>query len=259
MYAERDVARLQAITRALELGFRAGDVVPLPVAELERLLKSSARDLDNPENVLPPDLHDRIMRAVLGDNIHELHALLRRATKVMGPKRFVTEVAHPLCVRVGDMWEAGQLAVRQEHVVSEALTTQLRILLNDLAAPSRRSPVVLLATFPGEPHSLPLDLVGVYVAAAGLDVRIIGADTPPKELAAAASAMQASVVGVSVSKLPEQRVVSRQLRELNDHLDSDVYIWIGGAGARDTPGKNVRLATSWALLDRAIGEVEEAA
>src|SRR5690242_18535999 len=44
-YAEEDIAKLKLVAQALEAGFRAGEVVPLPAADLARLLEATRLDL----------------------------------------------------------------------------------------------------------------------------------------------------------------------------------------------------------------------
>ena len=128
----------------------------------------------------PAPTVDAVVEALRADDIAGVRSLLRAAAVSLGPRAFVTEIAHPLAVRVGELWARGFLEVRHEHVASACLTSQLHLLLGALED-GDRSPSVLLATLPGEPHLLGLDMVAVYLAANLAAPHVLGADTPPAQ------------------------------------------------------------------------------
>lgn len=176
LYAEDDVARLLLVRRALADGYRPNEVVALPKAELERRLAQgpttdAARDL-----VLPaawPVTVDAVVAALRRDDLDAVRAHLRAAALTMGPRAFVTDLAHPLAVQVGKLWADGEMEVRHEHLASACLVTTLRLLLS-AHDDGVRTPVVVLATLPGETHALPLDMIAVFLAASGALGRRLG-------------------------------------------------------------------------------------
>lgn len=288
-YSEEDIAKLKLVARALEAGFRAGEVVPLPVADLERLLDAARLDIDERQRESAPDVReatrsspapdvDEVRRArpddrvsqviaeLARDDVEALQATLRGAARALGAKRFVTELADPLAVRVGELWESGRLEVRHEHVLSACLTRRLHALLGDDARRDRAAgpaPAVVLGTLPGEHHVLPLDMIAVYLSAAGASPRMLGADTPPREIAATARAMKADVVGISISAAADPSRARRAVRELLDELPRRVKLWLGGAGSAavlrgmDVPG--VQHVDGWQALDAALEDVRAGA
>jgi len=256
VYSSAEVEKLELVTRALDAGFRAGEVVPLPNADIERLI-----DAAGPANASVPDepgtaedsLH-RVVEALMADDVSTVRSTLRSAALALGPRRFVTSLAHPLAVRVGALWENGEIEVRHEHLASACLTTQLRMLFGAFDDDGGRKPVVVLATLPGEPHVLPLDMVAVYLAARHASPHLLGPDTPPEQIAAAARGLRADAVGISVSPVADRRSVSAHVRKLARELPERTALWIGGAGApnvaRDLP-RVVRFA-SWEDVDAAL-------
>jgi methylmalonyl-CoA mutase cobalamin-binding subunit len=123
-----------------------------------------------------------------------------------------------------------------------------------------RKPVVVLATLPGEPHVLPLDMVAVYLAARHASPHLLGPDTPPAQIAAAARALRADAVGISISPAAERRTVSLHVRKLTRLLPDKTALWLGGGGAvgmaQDLP-RVVHFA-SWSDLDTVLGAVRAA-
>jgi DNA-binding transcriptional MerR regulator/methylmalonyl-CoA mutase cobalamin-binding subunit len=261
VYSEDDIERLLLVNRALAEGYRPSEVVALPRAELERMTSSSGVVAANASGVklgaanASPVTVEAVTDALRRDDVEAVRALLRAGALTMGPKAFVTDLAHPLAVRIGELWQAGDLEVRHEHLASACLTTTLRMLLA-AHEDGPRSPVVVLATMPNEPHALPLDMVAVYLAASLGAPRLLGADTPVDQIAAAAESFSADVVGISVSAAADRRAASRAAQRLAVLLPGDMPLWIGGAGAArlEAPNASVRKIASWDDLDIALAE-----
>lgn len=251
LYSEDDVARLRLIHRALEAGYRPGEVVPLPFEELRRVVDLSASAPEPPTRDLGTPGVDGVTAALLADDVARVRALLRAGAVTLGPRGFVTELAQPLAVRVGELWSEGKLDVRHEHLASALLTTQLRLLLGAFDE-VEGAPVVVLATLPGEPHVLPLDMVAVYLAASHAAPRLLGADTPPDQIAAAARAMRADAVGLSISPAADTRGVEKHAQALLAELPRRTELWLGGGGAPRLEATGARRIQAWSDLDAAL-------
>jgi methylmalonyl-CoA mutase cobalamin-binding subunit len=121
-------------------------------------------------------------------------------------------------------------------------------------------PLVVLATLPGEHHLLPLDMVGVYLSASDASPRMLGADTPALEIAAAARAMRADAVGVSISAAADRDACAANLEELIGELPRKTELWVGGAGGEAVIGavashRGVAHVDGWAALDRKLRDM----
>lgn len=251
LYSEADIDRLRVIARALKSGYRVGEVIGRDRAELEQAIGGAIAPLGAPAGEVPTV--SSIVEALARDDLAALRAALRRATLTLGPRRFVTDLAGPLCTAVGEAWARGEVAVRQEHAFAAQLTSQLRLLLaayEDVERP----PVVVLATLPGELHGLGLEMVAVYLAARGAAPRLLGTDLPPEQIADAARALSAGVIGISLSAASDPRAAERQLRKLTRALPRQVSVWIGGAGASDVDVGDTAAAwiEGWTELDDAV-------
>ena len=259
LYSDADVARLVAIKRLLDRGYRVGDVVGKQVHELEMLAATPAhRPGSAVLETLPPAVPE-LMALVAGDRISELEAQLRHAAAALGPRRFVTDLVHPLAVGVGRAWADGRISIRQEHIATECLVTQLRQMLasyQDIHA----SPLVLLATLPGEFHTLALDIVALYLVVAGAKPRLLGGPTPPEQVAECARVLRADVVGIGVTTGGQSEPVKNDLRALRSALDGNIRLWVGGAGASalDADLQGATLVDSWDAIDRAVVECRSA-
>jgi len=271
LYGDEDIARLRLIARARHAGYRPGDVIALPNQEIVRLVEAESpsssstlkEDFDLAlvgtalvRSPIAPDL-DALIDALRHDELEKVRSSLRSLAIALGPKAFVTEVAHPFAVRVGDAWESGLIDVRHEHIATALMSMQLRILMSAFEE-GEDKPIVLLATLPGEAHALALEMIAVYLAAHRASPRLLGADTPPAEIAKAAVALRADVIGISISTAHDPKVTKPYVETLSAELAKTcpkAALWIGGGGAMRVAEESlpsIRLTTSWQAVDGAL-------
>ena len=254
-FQDVEIDRLRWIARALSQGFRAGDVVPKRVDEIEKLLAATPREPVPVEPARSLSDVDRLIALLTSEQITEFESELRRLASALGPRRFVTDIAYPTAVAVGDAWAAGKLEVRHEHLASESLVTQLRNMLaayQDLDG----SPTVLLTTLPGEPHALGLAMIALYLAVSGARPRLLGPSTPPEQIALASKMLRADVVGLTITPVSDATQARAHLRKLVKSLPLDVDVWLGGAAATELGARlpRTRVLSSWESIDDAMAE-----
>ncbi|MGE5233720.1 MAG: MerR family transcriptional regulator [Acidobacteriota bacterium] len=250
VFRDSDIERLQLVAQALSWGFRAGEVVPLPIRELRRLLSAPAAKPAKPISPIVPQLIETLRR----DDLAGLARGLRSAIANLGPREFVTEVGAPLLEAVGNCWASGELAVHHEHFLSEALSARVHELLAHYELRRGPGPTVLLTTLPGEAHALGLELVALYLADLGAVPRLMGAQTPPQSIVAGAAMVGADVVGLSVSSSADAAEIARHVRWLGQKLPDPVELWLGGGGAQTLtpqPPRLLRIAT-WRELESEV-------
>ncbi|MCW8984676.1 MAG: MerR family transcriptional regulator, partial [Thermoanaerobaculales bacterium] len=224
------VQHLLLIAKALEAGYRAGDIVPLPLSELELLLRSSgvfdrASATGSTEDVmlLAFDACKRFDR-------QSLAALLHGEAAVLGLPRFLRERVAPLLDEVGAAWGRGEIEIRHEHFFSEVLEDELRRLRAPLEPATKGRPVVI-ASLPNELHGLGLQIAALAIVTAGRSVRVLGPHLPVEEIVQAATVLDAAAVGLSVSIFAESEETAREITAVRERLPAETGLWIGGAGS----------------------------
>lgn len=264
VYSESDVESLKLIRRALENGYRPGEVVGKSREELMQLVLTTS---DQPVRASaqaarqttpladggagPPSVSS-LIAAVGRDDVTGLRAGLRQGALALGPKRFLTDIAHPLCIQVGDLWEVGKLEVRHEHMLSECLSAQLRVMMSAYEDHAG-APRVLLASLPGERHGLGLEMVEVYLAVSQVTPLLLGVDAPAEQIVKAARSHGADAIGLLVTRASDLKATARHLRWMLSELPRRVTIWIGGAGGALLKMRDhVTIVSSWPDLDAAI-------
>jgi methanogenic corrinoid protein MtbC1 len=229
LYSDADVRRLRRISEAIARGHRPGHVVRLSEPGLQSLLVSSGKPVARPA-AAPPVLRPLLplVRSHDGDGLAQ--ALLADAA-ALGPLEFVRRRVAPLVEEIGDAWARGAIGVHQEHFFSEKLEDVLRTVRMPFERGLSR-PSILLATLPGETHSLGLQMAALVVAVSGAAPVMLGADTPVPDIVAAARARRCAAVGISISLSTGGPAARDQLAALRGALTASVSLLVGGLGAR---------------------------
>lgn len=225
IYPPDQVARLRAIKRLMDRGFRPGKIIGMPLEELSSLGTSQAqRDQPNTE---VEDILQLVRNHQLPDFRQRLNHLLLR----QGLQRFVLDTIAPLSIAVGEAWVRGEFAVFEEHLYTEQVQSVLRNAIASAQAHSR-VPRVLLTSFPTEQHNLGLLMVEALLVVEGVACVPLGTETPSQEIVRAVSAHRANVIALSFSGAFPERQAASGLRELRASVPRDVEIWAGGGCVR---------------------------
>lgn len=221
-----DVARLRLVKAALEIGHRASDVVPLSARELDRLLGlQPARPGVGFDN-----WHEQILARLRGFERETIFGMFHQASAQLGIRAFLRDKLTGLLEEIGRAWRERRIDICHEHALSEIASDYLRSLRTPLEfASSGRA--VLLATLPGESHTLGLQMAALTVALAGRRVRILGANTPVGEIADAAARLNPAAVALGVTAATATGGTARAVAALRTILPSESELWIGGAGS----------------------------
>ncbi len=251
VYTEADVQTLLLVKRAMKAGYRPGEIVGRRAEEIAQMIARSGPVAEDAP--AQPASMDAVLTALARDDARQVRLEIKNLALVLGPKRFVTDLAYPLAKKVGELWQAGKLEVRQEHLLSESLATQLRVLLSAFED-AQEGPNVVLTTLPDEPHGLGLTMIALYCAIHQVVPRLLGVNTPPEQIVAAATALDVSAVGLSVVLPPDPARAAKQIRWIAGELPRKVRLWVGGMGtpALGLKGDSVDVVQTWAQLDDVI-------
>lgn len=226
-YPEDQLRRLQRTRRLLDRGMRPCKVLPLSeeaLDEIEAGLQSEgSRQLDKTV--------DALLAAIRSADAGQVEVLLRGQYEKQGMRAFVLETVVPLLQTVGELWISGKLQIFQEHFLSEQL---IRFLNAEIASmqKSAAEPLVLLATLPGEEHTLGLLMLAAMLSSNGVSVINLGGEVPMDQIGQAVSQFRADAVGITFSGAYPYQGIRKHLLELRELVADDVVIWTGGEGVR---------------------------
>ncbi len=224
IYSEKQVRRLQRIRRLLDQGLRPG-----------KLLVLNEQDLDNLEADLHPEqatpLNDsvaQLLEALRQADISRLGTLLQQQYEHQGMRDFILQTVAPLVKGTGDEWAQGQLQIFQEHILSEQLRRFLKTKITQqaISTPAR----IILATLPGETHTLGLLMVEAILASQRVAAINLGGEVPMDQIKNAVEQYEADILGITFSAAYSYKHIRPHLIELRDLLPAHVTIWTGGEG-----------------------------
>lgn len=228
LYTNEQLIRLKLIRKLMNDGFRPGKVVSLDEPALMALALSKAS-----QNYVSP--RKRVTDLLTWLKFRD-HALLREKLRQkladVGLASFVLDEMPKMNVLVGEAWEKGEIAIRDEHVYTEMIQMLLRGALDALDKPAG-GPRILMTTPGGETHVLGLLMLEAVVSLEGGYCISLGAQSPTDEILLAAMDFQADIVALSFSKNFPRKKVIPLLKDLRARMPVQIQLWAGGSGTLD--------------------------
>ena len=226
-YSEKQLRQLQRIRRLLDQGIRPGKLLPLGEEGLDELEAS----LQSQQPVQLEQTISELIEATHSADAELLESLLQTQYRQQGMQEFILNTVVPLLNTVGELWARGNLQIFQEHFLSQQL---IRFLNTEIAKLQRhaRKPRVLLATLPGEAHTLGLLMVAAMLSSHGVSIINIGAEVPMDQIGHAVEQFNVDIVGITFSGAYQYKNIRPHLIELRELIPDDIEIWTGGEGVR---------------------------
>lgn len=224
IYSEKQVRRLQRIRRLLDQGMRPGKLLAMNEQDLDKLEADLYAEQASPLD----DSVAQLLEAVHQANIHRTERLLQQQYEHQGLRDFILQTVAPLLRATGEAWAQGQLQIFQEHILSEQLR---RFLKTQIAQQVTSKPArIILATLPGETHTLGLLMVEALLASQGVSAINLGDEVPMDQIKNAVEQFEADTLGITFSAAYPYKHIRPHLNELRSLLPADVTIWAGGEG-----------------------------
>ncbi|HZT64458.1 MAG TPA: B12-binding domain-containing protein [Acidimicrobiales bacterium] len=141
-----------------------------------------------------------------GDELGARAVVERLAHGGVQPVQLMDSLLAPSLRRIGQAWEEGSASVAVEH----RATSVCERLIARLSVHPRGRPrgVCLVATPPGERHSLPAAMAAIALRANRWQVHHLGADVPAADLLELATTVGADLLVLSVATEPAQETAA---------------------------------------------------
>jgi|TARA_B100001079_G_scaffold265623_1_gene271610 DNA-binding transcriptional MerR regulator len=238
-FPKEEVQRLRAVSRALESGYRPGNVATKTLVEIEGLLGAqdpvrlepkhshSGSALESREMTLESWMKDiaEYREEVIR---HSFHDLWNR----VGPLNFLVGYIVPFIEKIGDGWCDGDVTIGQEHFATQLTNNFLSSKWRQLNT-QKDGPKVVLATLPEETHSTGLLMCAVVTSLTNFKIVFLGPDTPVKDIVKTTKNCRAQLLCLSVSGCVDSRKAINQLDQIRRGLNEKINIAVGGKGAPD--------------------------
>lgn len=236
VYSDEDVYRLVLLRKATESGRRISSVANLPTPELETIVSEIEISQElAPEQATQEALSHNYLEHCLNDiltlDARPLERHLHQALVEMGLVGFLKDLVHPLLIKVGTLWQKGNIRTCQEHFASATIRSFLGRFLVD-SNTDQQGPRIVVATPPNHSHELGATMVGVIAATRGWQTVYLGPSVPVEELVFAADCKSALAIALSLSYPIHDPAVPEYLLELRRLLPASTQILVGGSSYR---------------------------
>ena len=260
-YPDEQLVRLRMIKRLMDVGYRPGKVVPLPLERLQALLEQSNAD-DSADPTKSGQGESDPMDALVTtwvewlaqDQMAPIRQSLQQHILRHGLGTVVDRLVAPLCGRVGMAWMRGDITVYQEHLMTEILQSVLREAMASVDASSQglqQRPRILLTTTPQELHGLGLLMAECHFALESCERFVLGTSTPVADIALAVRQLEIDILALSFSAYTARKDMLDSLHQLLEQLPPTVSVWVGGTAA----SAHERALPEGVMLMRRAGDV----
>lgn len=144
--------------------------------------------------------------------------LVENVLASLPPQAVYLQILAPCLRAIGDRWESGRISIGDEHRATAVALGIVGRLGPGFTRRGRRRGNVLLAGAEGDPHAIPVLMVGDVMRAAGFNVIQLGADVPTDSLVAMADSStvgELTAVGLSASTEAGVAAVARSVVALH--------------------------------------------
>lgn len=217
LYSEKDVLRLIWVKDRIEEGMQTSQAIQaLKHLELSREIVEAPGEgnisaLPQARLKIADEYQREIMNSLLNRDTNHVDLLLTQALGEISIEDITLHIISPILNKVGDLWEAGNIGIDQEHFITNYCRQKLIQWIVSGPPPVAMSPVVL-ACAPDEYHEGSLLILGVLLRRKRIPVAYLGQSLPLEELIRFSVESQASAVVVvsmtidSVQSLYEAQV-----------------------------------------------------
>ncbi|MHB1307609.1 MAG: MerR family transcriptional regulator [Limisphaerales bacterium] len=235
VYSDLEVDRLTLLREATEAGHSIGHVARLATEQLRQLVRQaqfgvnggSHRAADPDPEIDAEKLLADALQAVRRLDARRLEEVLQTAGLHLGAQGVLLKVAAPLCQRIGDLWQAGEITAAHEHFASALIRVYLGSMCRPFAL-SDTAPNLVVATPSGQLHELGAVLVSAAAAALGWRVTYLGVSLPAAEIAGVALRGRARAVALSLVYPKDDPNLAAELDTLRRFLPAEIQIIAGG-------------------------------
>lgn len=218
----------------------------IPVAEIRKRLATSRSGTDRQHLKAWLD-------GLLSGETREVARLLRRARAHGGCWAHVADEVGQVIVELGELWQAGDCSVFEEHMATEALR---RATAACVAVPRRRGTRrALLTTAPGQRHTLGLSLAELVLAEHGWHSIWIGEGPPAEEIPAMVAGLAPDLCIVAASFDTPPKTLQALQRSLVRAVSASEGILVLAGQARWRPMKSGYRCRTFSELDHALAEL----
>lgn len=130
------------------------------------------------------------------------------------------EILRPSLVKIGEMWEKGEIDVNQEHRASNAVTEAMIRIIPDLHQKPSNGLTVLCACPEGEYHDIGLRGLAYSFETEGWKVEYLGANTPVESVISYIDSYRPELVAISFTIVRDKEKMQGDFSRIKKHVNA---------------------------------------
>jgi DNA-binding transcriptional MerR regulator/methylmalonyl-CoA mutase cobalamin-binding subunit len=236
MFCGKDIERLKMLKTAVKVGHSISQIAGLSSEELIQLVRLDVSETSKVSAAREPTtlgatyFYKRSLSSVLNFDAEGLESVLDRAAVHLSKLELIKAVIEPLCQKIGELWEQGELKIINEHMTTTVIQSFLWNLLRS-AEVSETSPKIVIATPVGHQHELGALAIALIACESNWRSLYFGPSLPAEEIAAAVKYADARAVALSITYHERSHQLNLEVKKLRRYLGVDISVLIGGQGA----------------------------
>lgn len=260
LYSDADIRRLELLKTAVDHGHAISAVAPLSDSDLQELVaRGATRQVQEgdaapvaaapaaPSPAAAAQKLDAAIEHIRRLDVRGLETVLSAAAVAMPRQAFLGKIVLPLFRRIGNLWQAGELKIVNEHMASVTIRAMLWDMLRTVET-AAAAPCIVVGTPAGHRHEFGALAAALTAAEAGWQAHYFGPDLPSEELAYAAHKLEARAICLSLCHQLDDRTLPIELTRLRRAVGPDMPVLVGGPGA-ETAHEAVRAVNGWIVND----------
>jgi MerR family transcriptional regulator, light-induced transcriptional regulator len=177
LYTEQHLNILKWLIEKVDQGFTISQAVALlDKQELEENEHHSSEQKDRTQMI-----SDDLLKALLSFDETKAHELINQSFSVYTIDKVVIDILGSLLVRIGDLWENGEITTAHEHFATSILRSRIGIIMHSFPH-NGILPKVVAVCGPGEWHELGLLIFTLYVRRKGFEVIYLGSSIKENDI-----------------------------------------------------------------------------
>jgi MerR family transcriptional regulator, light-induced transcriptional regulator len=221
LYTEDHLKILKWLISKVNQGFTISQAISL--------MENSAPSLEGaepPKKDILDDLGDKLLTALLDFNSSRAHELINQAFSLFTIDKTVIDLLGPILIKVGDLWEEGNITTAHEHFASSFLRSRIEGLSNSFPH-SSFLPKAVAVCGPGERHELGLLIYTLFLRRKGFEVIFLGTSVAEDDIEVVLDKVKPKFLFLSCTLEENTEATLGLVGEISRNYP-DVMIGIGG-------------------------------
>lgn len=177
LYTEEHVQILKWLIKKVNQGFTISQAVSL----LENNQLDTNHEVLQIEGDQSSRLADELLSALLLFNEAKAHELINSAFSLYTIDKVIVDILGTILVRIGDLWERGEITSAHEHFASSIVRARIGIILHNFPI-NPLLPKAIAVCGPGEWHELGLLIFTLFLRKNGYEVIYLGPSIAEKDI-----------------------------------------------------------------------------